>query len=78
MGVESEMDPYTDAIRQLPPIDKLKLVEQIWDDLSEERLPLPDWALEEVARRRDEMVKDPNLGLTHDEVWRRINDARTQ
>ena len=72
------MDVYTDAIRSLSSADKLKLVERIWDDLAAEGkpVPLPSWATIEAARRRDEMLADPNLGSTHTEVWKRINDSR--
>ncbi|MCR9296821.1 MAG: addiction module protein [bacterium] len=72
------MDIYTDSIRDLAPAEKLRLVEQIWDDLAAEDapIPLPDWALTEAARRRDEMLADPELGATHDEVWKRIKDSR--
>lgn len=71
------MGIYTDAIRDLPPADKLRLVEQIWDDLAGEvvPLPLPEWALTEAVRR-NEMVADPKLGLTHEEIWKRIEDSR--
>ena len=72
------MDIYADAIRNLGPAEKLRLVEQIWDDLAaqEAPLPMPDWALTEATRRRDELLADPNLGSSHDEVWKRINDSR--
>lgn len=72
------MGIYTDTIRDLDPAEKLQLVEQIWDDLAaqESPLPLPDWALKEATRRRDEMLADPNLGSTHEEVWKRISDSR--
>jgi putative addiction module component (TIGR02574 family) len=75
---EEEMDIYTDSIRALPLADKLMLVARIWDDLAAEgnSVPLPDWAVAEAARRRDEMLADPSLGSTHDEVWKRINDLR--
>lgn len=79
MGTEEdEMDIYTDTIRDLTPADKLRLVERIWDDLAAEgaSLPLPDWAVTEATRRRDEMLADPQLGSTHDEVWKRIDDSR--
>ena len=71
------MDIYTDQIRNLGPAEKLRLVEQIWDDLAAEDapLPLPDWAVLEATRRRDEMLADPNLGSTHEAVWKRINDS---
>lgn len=72
------MDIYPDTIRDLGPAEKLRLVEQIWDDLAAEDapIPLPDWAVTEAARRRDEMLADPNLGSTHDQVWERIYDSR--
>lgn len=72
------MDLFADTIRGLPPADKLRLVEQIWDDLAAETatIPLPVWALTEAKRRRDEMAANPDLGVTHEEVWKRINDSR--
>jgi putative addiction module component (TIGR02574 family) len=72
------MDIYADTIRDLGPAEKLRLVEQIWDDLAAGgmAIPLPDWAVKEATRRRDEMLADPNLGSTHDEVWKRIDDSR--
>lgn len=74
------MDVYSDTIRNLPPAEKLMLVERIWDDLAAEArpLPLPKWAVTEAIRRRDEMLNDPNLGLTHEEVWKRIEDSRSE
>ncbi|MCO8123042.1 addiction module protein [Stieleria sp. TO1_6] len=72
------MDVYTDTIRNMAAADKLLLVERIWDDLAAEEapLPLPNWAVAEAARRRDELLADPELGLTHKEVWKRIGDSR--
>lgn len=70
------MDIYGETIRNLPAADRLRLVERIWDDLAEESIPLPQWAVAEASRRRDEMVADPELGLSHDEAWQRIRDAR--
>ena len=71
------MDLYNDAIRNLPDDEKLLLVQQIWDDLaSSDSLPLPDWAIMEAKRRREEMVSDPELGKTHSEVVERIREWR--
>ena len=72
------MDIYADAIRDLAPAEKLRLVERIWDDLATEDtpIPLPDWAISEAAKRRDEMLADPELGLGHDDVWKRIDESR--
>lgn len=72
------MDNYTDTLRNLQVSEKLQLVEQIWDDLAaqEAPIPLPAWAVSEAVRRRDEMLADPNLGSSHDEVWERIHESR--
>lgn len=61
------------GLSALPAADKLKIVEMLWDDLgsSSEPIPLPEWVDKEAVRRRDEM-QDPSVGLTHEEVWRRI------
>lgn len=71
------MDLYNEAIRNLPESEKLLLVQQIWDDLSgSDSIPLPDWAIEEAKRRRDEMLAEPQLGKTHAEVVDRIREWR--
>jgi putative addiction module component (TIGR02574 family) len=71
------VDPYPEAIRNLPEAEKLLLVQQIWDDLSaSDSIPLPDWAITEAKRRRNEMLADPNLGKSHTEVVDRIREWR--
>ena len=61
-------------LHALPAAEKLQIVEKLWDDLgaSTAPIPLPDWVDQEAARRRDEM-RDPTIGLTHEETWRRID-----
>jgi len=63
----------TDELRALPPAEKLRLVEFLWDALGDSTvsIPLPDWVDREAAKRRDEM-RDPNFGLSHDDTWGRI------
>lgn len=72
------MDVYTDTIRDLPPAEKLRLVERIWDDLAAGNapIPMPEWAVEEAKRRRDEMRADLQLGDSHEGIWKRIDDSR--
>ncbi len=72
------MDLFTESIQVLTAAEKLRLVERIWDDLAAQQdpFPLPDWALREAARRRDEMIADPHLGMTHGEMWARIASSR--
>ena len=67
------MSINADELRALSSGEKLQLVELLWDDLGDSTapIPLPDWVDREAARRRDEM-RDPSVGLSHDETWRRI------
>jgi putative addiction module component (TIGR02574 family) len=64
-------DALRDQIMKLPPAERLRLVEDIWDSLtaSPEDVPVPDWHREELERRLD----DPNEAatLTWDEVRRK-------
>lgn len=61
-------------LQSLPPAEKLRIVEFLWDDLGNSltAIPLPEWAEQEAIRRREEM-KNPSFGLTHEETWRRID-----
>jgi putative addiction module component (TIGR02574 family) len=61
-------------LHSLSNVEKLRLVEMLWDDLggSNTPLPLPEWVDREAARRREEL-RDRSFGVSHDEVWRRID-----
>jgi hypothetical protein len=61
--------------KALPAAEKLRLFQLLWDDLrgSNDPTELPDWLWREAPRRRAEML-NPTFGLTHDEVWRRIDN----
>ena len=63
-------------LRSLSDVEKLRLVEMLWDDLgrSASPLPLPEWVDREAARRRDEM-RDPSFGISHQEAWNRIDSC---
>ena len=71
------MHPEVEHLRQLPIKEKLRVVEQLWDDIaaSGERFPLPEWHREEAVRRAADLEADPSIALTRDEVWRRVEDA---
>jgi putative addiction module component (TIGR02574 family) len=68
------MSINTNELRALPPDEKLRLVEFLWDDLgaADVEIPLPNWVDLEATRRRQDM-RDPDCGLSHDEAWERIN-----
>jgi hypothetical protein len=60
-------------LRSLPDVEKMRLVEMLWDDLgrSNAPIPLPEWVDHEAVKRRDEM-SDTSFGISHEEAWRRI------
>lgn len=62
------------SIFDLSPAEKLQLVEDLWDDLAAnpQDVPLHDWQLEELARRKANLASNPSSGLSWDEVKRRI------
>jgi hypothetical protein len=67
------MDIYADNIQNLPELDKLLLVQRIWDDLAlSDTIPLPDWLVSETRRRREELIENPNLGHSQEEGFNRI------
>jgi len=70
--VEMPMNPL--SVFDLSPSEKLQLVEDLWDDLaaSPENVPVHDWQLEEVARRKANLANNPSSGLSWEEVKRRI------
>ncbi len=64
----------TDKLRALPAAEKIRIIELLWDDLGDAAtpIPLPDWIEEEAVRRLAEM-RDTSVGLSHEEIWRRID-----
>ncbi len=57
--------------------DKLKLVEEMWEDIaaSSESTLISDATLVEAERRWSELEKDPSSAITREEVWRRVDDS---
>jgi putative addiction module component (TIGR02574 family) len=62
------------SIFDLSPSEKLQLVEDLWDDLAAapETVPVHDWQMQELARRKANLLKHPDSGLRWDEVKFRI------
>jgi putative addiction module component (TIGR02574 family) len=62
------------SVFDLGPAEKLQLVEDLWDDLAATpaEVPIHDWQIEEVARRKANLQKNPASGLSWEEVKRRI------
>ena len=68
------MNPSAVSVFDLSPSEKLQLVEDLWDDLAAtpSDVPLPDWQVEELDRRKANLMSNPASGLSWDEVKRRV------
>jgi putative addiction module component (TIGR02574 family) len=64
------------SIFDLNPSEKLQLVEDLWDDLAAvpDEVPVHDWQIKELARRKANLQNNPGTGLTWEEVKRRIRN----
>ena len=64
----SKSSALRDEILQLPPSERLKLVEEIWDSLAAtpKNVPIPDWHKEELDRRLDDPAPGPG------ETWEQV------
>ena len=62
------------SVFDLSPSEKLQVVEDLWDDLaaSPSDVPIPDWQLADLARRKANLKGNPASGITWDEVKRRV------
>jgi putative addiction module component (TIGR02574 family) len=66
-------DAVIEAVFKLSPAEKLQLVHDLWDDLAAnpEDVPVYDWQLEELERRRADHESHPELATTWEEALRR-------
>ena len=70
---------YTDPvgtidIAKLSPEERLDLLEELWDSLSPEAVPMTDAQKEELDRRLDELDDDGPVGIPWNEVLDRIRN----
>lgn len=68
------MNPSAVSVFDLSPAEKLQLVEDLWDDLAAtpSDVPLPDWQVKELDRRKANLMNSPASGLGWDDVKRRV------
>lgn len=71
------MDTDIDQLRQLPVADKLRIVGQLWDDIHDSDAPLvlSSEQRDEVDRRAAELDANPEIALTREELWKRIDES---
>lgn len=70
------MNQLNELIFDLSPAEKLQLVEDLWDDLAAtpENVPVHDWQVQELERRKANLQNNPASGLSWEEVKRRIRN----
>jgi len=61
-------------VKKLTPEERLALLEEIWDSLEPEDVPLTDPQRQELDRRLDDLERDQDLGIPWDEVLHRIRE----
>ena len=73
---EEKMNTNDISIFDLSPPEKLQLVEDLWDDLaaSPSDVPVYKWQKEELARRKENLMRKPASALSWDEVKRRVRN----
>ena len=59
-------------IGHLSPEQRLRLIEQIWDSLSDEDVPLTAAQREELDRRLDDLEREGPRGIPWDDVLDRL------
>jgi putative addiction module component (TIGR02574 family) len=66
------------GIERLSILDRLVLIGLIWDSVTDAvpGAPVPEWHLEEVARRRAAAEADPNAARPWDGVRARLLDRQ--
>ncbi len=71
------MSIQLDDLRKLSVADKLHIIEELWDDISnsDEPLILRDWHKDEARRRAAELEANPDIAITRDELWRRVDES---
>ena len=71
------MDIELENLRNLPVADKLRIVEQLWDDIheSDERLVVQDWHRDQAKRRLEELEANPEIAITREELWKRVDES---
>jgi len=61
-------------IAKLSAEERLELLEQLWDSLSPETVPMTDAQERELDRRLDELDREGPVGIPWDEVLDRIRN----
>ena len=65
------------SIFDLSPSEKLRLVEDLWDDLaaSPDEVPIHGWHKDDLARRKANLLKNSASALSWQDVQRRVRSG---
>jgi len=65
--------PQLSELLELSPAERLQLAEDLWDSVKPEEMPpLTTEQMQEIERRYEELVCDPEKGVTWDEIKAKI------
>ena len=71
------VNPEFAELFELPPAERLQLVEDLWDSLipREADLPVSEWVANELRERKKRFDADPAAGMTWHEVVRSLDEG---
>jgi putative addiction module component (TIGR02574 family) len=74
LSIGAWMNPEMKSVFGLSPAEKLQLVEDLWDDLAAtpEAVLVHDLHKQELARRKANLLRNPDSGLAWEEIKRRV------
>ena len=73
------MVPEINNLEQLPLAERILLVEDLWDSIAQSHeadLPIPEWQIAELMRRKQKYVQDPDSAVPWPEVKRSILESK--
>lgn len=65
-----------DELLELSVPDKLDVLERLWDSITADprQVAIPEWHLEELDRREEELRRNPQLGKDWEAVKQRLQN----
>jgi putative addiction module component (TIGR02574 family) len=66
--------PTREELQELDPVERLQLIEDLWDSLSDDAdlLPVSDEHRRELDRRLEELARAPEAGVTWPDLRTRL------
>ncbi|MBI4408235.1 MAG: addiction module protein [Gemmatimonadetes bacterium] len=66
------MGPKLMDFSRLSVSERLQLVEDLWDSIDDEQIPVPKWHLQELERRLADYRDHPEAGIPWEQVRERL------